>query len=323
MASTTRRAFPLVPRYRTSGVAYGTQRSRRRGQGAEIAGSRPYRPGDRLAWIDWYASARLSLAKNEDAFVVRQYYAEIAPRVIVVVDRRPSMSLYPAELPWLSKPDVVREAITAIVAAAHAARAYVGYLDFAGAPGGDGGDPFWVAPHRQSVRRIMDRLGDEYGAEPDSLELAIEYLLGLPRDVPVGSFVFVVSDFLRAPPDHVWSRARSRRWDLVPVIVQDPVWEQSFPLVNDLLVPINDAETGTTRSVRLTKNEAVERQESNEERLDRLVQGFQRLQFDPVLLSQRRGFVVSRSAGHAQKAHHQENQNLARPHTPPLPIIDL
>jgi uncharacterized protein (DUF58 family) len=284
MASTPRRAFPLVPRYRTSGVAYGTQRSLRRGQGAEIAGSRPYRPGDRLAWIDWYASARLSLAKNDDAFVVRQYYAEIAPRVIVVVDRRPSMSLYPPDLPWLRKPDVVREAITAIVAAAHAARAYVGYLDFAGTAGGDGSDPFWVAPHRQSVRRIMHRLDEEYGAKPDSLELAIEYLLGLRRDVPAGSFVFVVSDFLRAPPAHVWSRVRTRRWDLVPVIVQDSVWEQSFPLVNDLLVPITDPETGTTSSVRLTANEVLERQQANQARLQQLSLGFQRLQFDPVLL---------------------------------------
>jgi uncharacterized protein (DUF58 family) len=284
MASTTRRAFPLVPRYRTAGVAYGTQRSLRRGQGAEIAGSRPYRPGDRLAWIDWYASARLSLAKNEDAFVVRQYYAEIAPRVIVVVDRRPSMQLYPADLPWLRKPEVVREAITAVVAAGHAARAYVGYLDFAGSEGSEGSDPFWVAPHRQSVRRIMHRLDEGYRAQPNSLELAIEYLLGLRRDVPAGSFVFVVSDFLRAPPDHVWSRVRARRWDLVPVIVQDPVWEQSFPLVHDLLVPITDPETGATSSVRLTAKEALERNTSNQARLQQITQRFQRLQFDPVLL---------------------------------------
>lgn len=284
MASPPRRAFPLVPRYRTAGVAYGTQRSLRRGLGAEIAGSRPYRPGDRLAWIDWYASARLSLAKDEDVFVVRQYYAEIAPRVIVVVDRRPSMGLYPPGLPWLSKADVLREAVTAIVAAAHAARAYVGYLDFAGSPEHDGSEPFWVAPHRQSVRRIMRRLSDEYAAPANSMELAVDYLLGLPRDVPAGSFVFVVSDFLRAPPDHVWSRVRTRRWDLVPVIVQDPVWEQSFPLVHDLLVPITDPETGKTKSVRLREGEAYERQEANRERLRELVHGFRRLQFDPVLL---------------------------------------
>jgi hypothetical protein len=68
------------------------------------------------------------------------------------------------------------------------------------------------------------------------------------------------------------------------VVVQDPVWEQSFPLVHDLLVPITDPETGTTSSVRLTAKEALERNESNQARLRQLSQGFQRLQFDPVLL---------------------------------------
>jgi uncharacterized protein (DUF58 family) len=284
MASLTRRAFPLVPRYRTAGVAYGTQRSLRRGQGAEIAGSRPYRPGDRLAWIDWNASARLSLAKDDDVFVVRQYYAEIAPRVIIVVDRRPSMGLYPSELPWLSKPDVQREAITAIVAAALAARAYVGYLDFAGRPEHDNPEPFWLAPHRQSTSRIMQRLDTEYTASADSLGLSIDYLLGLRRDVPAGSFVFVVSDFLRSPPDHVWSRVRARKLDVVPVIVQDPVWEQSFPLVHNLLVPIADPETGKSISIRLKEGEARARQEQNQERLRWLVDAFRRLEFDPVLL---------------------------------------
>jgi len=291
METRPRRAFPLIPRYRATGVSYGTQRSLRRGQGAEIAGSRPYRPGDRLAWIDWNASARMSQAKNDDIFVVRQYYAELAPRVIVVVDRHPSMSLYPSELPWLSKPDVLREAITAIVAAAHAARAYIGYLDF----GGDGdaaAQPYWVAPHRQSVRRIMHRLGDEYRAPANGLELAVDYLLGLPRDVPAGSFVFVISDFLRAPPDHVWSRVRSRRWDLVPVIVQDPLWEQTFPAVQDLLVPIADPETGKSTAVRLTTREALERKAANEARLARLIERFRRLQFDPVVLGIEEPFQI-------------------------------
>src|SRR5207237_948566 len=162
-----------------------------------------YRPGDRLAWIDWHTSARLSVVQDDDVFVVRQYYAEIAPRVIIVIDRRPSMALYAPDLPWLSKPTVVREATTAIIAAARAARAYVGYLDFSG-PDGEGGSPHWVSPHRQSARRILDRVGQEFDAHADSFELAIDYLLGLPSDVPAGSFVFVLSDFLRPAPHHIW-----------------------------------------------------------------------------------------------------------------------
>jgi len=277
MADRPRRAFPLVPKHRLTGVVYGAQRSLRRGQGSEVAGSRPYRPGDRLSWIDWSASARLSLAKDLDQFVVRQYYAEVAPRVVVLVDRRASMALYPRDQPWLSKPAVLREAITAIATAAQAARAYVGYLDFA-----DGAH--WIAPHRQSVGRMFDRLGSGFRAPSNSLEPALDYLLELRRDVPAGTFVFVLSDFLEPLPTHVWPRARARRWDLVPVIVQDPVWEQSFPLAHSLLMPIADPATGRTTAVRLTANEAAGRRDANEARLEELLTGFRRLQFDPVVL---------------------------------------
>jgi uncharacterized protein (DUF58 family) len=284
MASRARRAFPLVPRHRTTGIAYGTQRSLRRGQGAEIAGTRPYRPGDRLAWIDWYSSARLSLARNDDQFVVRQYNAETAPRVILVIDRRPSMALFPPGLPWLAKPDVLREAATAIVAAAHGARAYVGYLDISGGAEHESGTPHWISPHRQSARQILRRLSEEFNAPADNLEVAIDYLLGLRRDVPAGSFVFVVSDFLRPGPDHIWSRARARGWDLVPVIVQDRIWEQSFPLIEGLLLPVSDPETGKTGSVRLSANETQARRSENIARLERLRAMFRSLRFDPVLL---------------------------------------
>lgn len=285
MKAGRRRTFPLIPRHRRTGVAYGTQRSMRRGQGAEVAATRPYVPGDRLAWIDWYASARMSLVKDDDVFVVRQFFAETAPRVIVVVDRRPSMALYPPGLPWLAKPEVVREATAAILAAAHAARAYVGYLDWSGGSAGEnGGVPHWISPHRQSAARIARRSEHGFDAPAESLELAIDYLLGLRRDVPAGTFVFVLSDFLEQGSDHLWSRVRAQGWDLVPVVIQDPVWEQSFPLIQGLLVPIADAATGEVGSIRLTGREARARQVANAERHEQIMLRFRSLQFDTVAL---------------------------------------
>src|SRR5579862_4839152 len=283
MASAGRRAFPLIPHRRTTGVAYGSQRSRRRGQGAEIAGTRPYVPGDRLASVDWYASARASLARDDDIFIVRQYFTEVAPRVILVLDKRPSMALYPDDLPWLSKPAVAREATTAIVAAVRAARAYMGYLDFARGPDG-GSAPHWIAPHRQNARQIVTRVTADFTAPAESLTLAIEYLLGLSSDVPASTFVFVVSDFVEPQADELWSRVYRRGWDLVPVIVQDPVWEQSFPVVPHILLPVIDVETGKRGAVRLTAKEAQVRRDANAERLEHTVAQFRRLQFDPVLL---------------------------------------
>ena len=52
--------FPLLPRLRVAGRTFGAMRSRARGYGTDLAGARPYRPGDDVRRIDWRASARLS-----------------------------------------------------------------------------------------------------------------------------------------------------------------------------------------------------------------------------------------------------------------------
>ena len=79
MTQATPRPFELVPRRLFVGTPFGRRRSARRGQGDEVAGTRPYRPGDQRAHIDWPASARLSAARGTDEFVVREFYADEAP----------------------------------------------------------------------------------------------------------------------------------------------------------------------------------------------------------------------------------------------------
>ena len=69
--------FQLISRRRLIGLTHGTMRSVRRGRGTEVAGGRPYRPGDDIRSIDWAASARLSSARGQDDFVVRERYAEV------------------------------------------------------------------------------------------------------------------------------------------------------------------------------------------------------------------------------------------------------
>ena len=61
-------------------------------------------PGDDIDTIDWGASgARCRPRAATDEFVVREYFAEEAPRVVVCVDRRPAMALCPPGLPCLHK----------------------------------------------------------------------------------------------------------------------------------------------------------------------------------------------------------------------------
>jgi uncharacterized protein (DUF58 family) len=274
----TEETFPLTPKRRLIGLSFGGMRSVRRGTGTDVAGSRPYRPGDDVDTIDWAASARLSSARSTDEFVVRERFADEAPRVVIVCDRRPEMGAFPSHLPWLSKPDAVRTAALMIADSTVAARGYTGYLDFAE------GERYWRAPRSQHEDwRIEARR--PFGAPEDTLARSFEHLFQLRPSLTPGSFVFVISDFLVPPEQELWVHALERRWDVVPVIVQDPVWERSFPDIGGAMVPVVEPSTGYTTYLRLTRTEAEARRRANEERWAGLERLFSRLDLEPVVIS--------------------------------------
>ena len=274
--------FPLVLRRRLVGLAYGAMHSARRGTGSDVAGSRPYRPGDDIDAIDWAASARLSAARGQDEFIVRERFAEEAPRVVLVCDRRPAMGLYPPGLPWLSKPAAVAAAGALIAESTVRARGIIGYLDFA-----NGDEPFWRPPSSKAEAHHI-REGHlqwpRYDAPPDNLSLALRHLQDTRGVLTSGSLVFVVSDFLLAPDEVVWTRSIERKWDVVPVLVQDPVWEASFPDIGRVTLPVADPETGKVRPVRISRREGRARRERHEARREELLAWFRSFALDPIVV---------------------------------------
>jgi uncharacterized protein (DUF58 family) len=247
-----------------------------------VIGTRAYEAGDPVSTIDWFATARLSAASGRDAFVVRDRSADEAPRVVVVCDRRPGMGVFPASLPWLHKPAALVEAGIAIAASAAAARSDVASLDLAG------GDAYWLPPGRRDrTWLVAERLGAEtpFDAADDNLERAFEFLGGLRRDLPPGTFVFVLSDFLVSPSAGAWSGALAHGWDVVPVVVQDRVWERSFPRVGGVTVPIADPRSGRVTPVRFTARSAERRRRANEARWTALVGELRASGLDPVELA--------------------------------------
>jgi uncharacterized protein (DUF58 family) len=254
-----RRTFPLVPRRRLTGLPFGDLPSRRRGHGSDIIGTRPYQDGDPITSIDWFASARASSATGGDEFIVRERAADEAARVVLVVDRRPAMALYPAPLPWLAKHDALQEAVAAITASATAARADVAALDF-----GDG-EPYWLPPGRRDRQwQIVER--DSFDAPDDTLARSLAFLGEHRGSLPPATFVFVLSDFLAPPAPEAWQDAVAHGWDVVPVVIQDPVWEQSFPDVGGVAVPVADPRTGAVALVRLSSRQARRRRLDNQQR---------------------------------------------------------
>lgn len=273
--------FPLIPSRRSGRLDIAGRTSRRRGSGSEIASSRPYRRGDTVRHVDWRASARLSTARASDEFVVRDRFAEDALRVLLIVDRSPSMALFPIGLPWLHKPHVVLEAGRMILASGSAAHALLGYAEY-----GPGGLTFERPGRDRGLLQLIEqRLVDgTVNGGGNGLVATLELLARSSVDVPAGTFVFVLSDFLE-PPIPALRTALATGWDVIPVIIQDPVWEQSFPDVAGIVLPLARPEGGATSLVRLRSAEARARREANERRTRELRDMFLGLGSTPVLLS--------------------------------------
>ena len=260
------------------GLAFGGVRSARRGIGSDVASTRQYRPGDDVGWMDWASSAKISAARGEDEFIVRERFADEAPRVVLLADRRPSMSIASSQLRQLDKPRALLTAIDLISQSAVSARSLTGYLDYAD------GSAFWRPP--RSEHRAEPGLFDRTFAAPDdTVSQGLEFLGEHRRDLPTQAFVFVLSDFVVPPDLRIWQRALEHRWELVPVVIQDPVWERTFPDVAGITIPYADPATGRVVPVRLTTAEAQQRREQNGARWDGLVQDFRSLGVEPVGVS--------------------------------------
>lgn len=288
MSGPSELTFPLVPRRRLVGLAFGSVHSARRGIGSDVASSRPYQPGDDVDAIDWAASAKLSAARGTDEFIVRERYADEAPRVVIVCDRRPAMELYPPGLPWLSKPTAMLEAGSLIADSTAKARGLIGYLDFATGNGNGEGPAFWRPPHGQTdFWRVKEShlLFPLYQAPEDNLERAFAFLAPLRRSLPAGTFVFILSDFLNRPTPETWSTILELPWEVVPVLIQDPVWEQSFPDISSVVVPLAEPGSGKLRLVRLSRREARERRAANEARTQETIAELEALGLEPIVIT--------------------------------------
>ena len=224
---------------------------------------------------------------------MRERFAEETPRIVIVCDRRPEMSLFPRETPWLHKPEALAYTVEVIVASALNQRGLVGYLDHGGHDGeNEPGTPFWRSPRGQSsvwatdvVEATRGYLGSAFDAPSDSVERSLHFLAVVGGAVPTGSFVFVLSDFLEPPTYGAWTGVADRGWDIVPIVIQDPLWEQSFPPLAGAVVPLTDTARSRLLHVNLTRREARGRAVKHERRLAALLADLVRFGLDPVLVS--------------------------------------
>jgi hypothetical protein len=144
---------------------------------------------------------------------------------------------------------------------------------------------------------VAERHGGEtpFDAPEDTIELALAFLGRRRTDLPGGSFVFVLSDLLAPVAPEAWLDAIGHGWDLVPVVIQDPVWERSFPAVGGVAVPIADPRTGAHSLVRLSRGEASRRRAEHEPRHARLLAELDSLGLRPVAIGTSDPFEIDRA----------------------------
>ena len=261
------------------GLAHGTMRSVRRGRGFEVAGSRPYRPGDDIRTIDWAASARLSSARGQDEFVVRERYADEGPRVVVVADRRPELELPRGRrCPGSTRERRCGRRSRSCSRAQPRPGGFVGYIDAAD------GEPYWLPPRgeRRLAHVREERLDTAGWGAPRRRRRALARApLRAPSPGHGRQLRLRPLGLPRAPSRETWLTAVEHLWDVVPVVIQDPVWEQSFPDVSGIVVPLRDPRSGRVTHVRLTRKEAAARKRTHEERLTALLDELALLDLDP------------------------------------------
>ena len=218
---------------------------------------------------------------DADEFIVHEHFADESPRVVVLADRRPSMGIRASALRPLDKPQALLNAIDLIRMSAKTARSLTGYVDHAD------GEVYWKPPRSE---RFADPGSHDrsFHAPADAVTLGLQHLRRHRRELPTQAFVFVLSDFLVPPDMYEWQRASEHRWELVPVIVQDPVWERTFPDVGGMTVPFADPETGGVVPVYLTRNEAAERRREHEQRAAAITASFRTLGIEPVIVGSER-----------------------------------
>jgi hypothetical protein len=68
------------------------------------------------------------------------------------------------------------------------------------------------------------------------------------------------------------------------VIVQDPIWEQSFPDVSGVVVPFVAPDGSGVSLAAVTRREASALREENERRWHELLHGLRALDMDPVIV---------------------------------------
>jgi uncharacterized protein (DUF58 family) len=198
-----------------------------KGRGIAFSEVRHYQPGDDVRLIDWNVSARMN-----DVFI-KLFTEEREMTVLLLVDMSGSGRFGSR---GREKRELAAEIAAVLAFSAIRNNDQVGLIIFT-----DEVERF-VPPKkgkRHVLRVVSEILSHDAKSRGTSIGAGLEYLSGVARRRAVA---FVISDFLAPVASYERAlRITSRRHDLIPVTVGDPL-EEALPDVG--LVEMEDPETG-------------------------------------------------------------------------------
>jgi uncharacterized protein (DUF58 family) len=222
------RRIEITTRRAVQDTLAGGYHSLFKGRGMAFSEVRPYQPGDEIRAIDWNVTARMG-----EPFI-KVFSEERELTALIAVDRSASQD---AGFASQAKAEVSAEIAALLVFSALENGDRAGLLLFT--------DRIerYVPPRRgkkHGLRLITEVLAFQPQGRGTDIAAALGHLSTAQRRKAV---VFVVSDFLAEGYENALA-VLSRRHDVVPVVVSDPV-EEKLPELRGLW-PVTDAETGET-----------------------------------------------------------------------------
>ena len=146
------------------------------------------------------------------------------------------MAICPPGIPFLHKDAAAAVALELIEDSVAESRGLIGLLEFDGRDGVVGWCP--PASGRRTLAAVDHEVPAARRAQPTASRRCSSSSRSIAAPFPSASFVFVLSDFIEPTPLATWEWALDRGWDVVPVVIQDPIWEQGFPDVDRLVLPL-------------------------------------------------------------------------------------
>ena len=219
------RRLEITTRKVVSDSMAGQYHSVFKGRGMAFSEVRQYQPGDEIRTIDWNVTARM----NEP--YVKVFAEERELTVVLLVDVSASKEFASR---GQSKSEIAAEVAAQIAFSAIANNDRVGLILFSDRVE-------HVIPPKKGRKHVLRVVSDILAFKPQvkgtDLGAGLTYL---SRIAPRKTITFLISDFL-VPQMEKPLRIVSRKHDLVPVVISDPL-EEEFPKLG--LVALEDPETG-------------------------------------------------------------------------------